>query len=69
MINHIYPPDPDCNECKGTGTILEGSLRTGLSSFMYRKCGCGSPENIYKIQERCDHNYVCKKCEKSADLG
>lgn len=58
----IYPPDPDCPKCKGSGAITDCSAK----HFSYRKCDCARYENIQKIRDRCDHEYVCKKCGKGS---
>lgn len=67
MHHVIYPPDPDCQVCNGTGAIIsiKASSRPGMQYTSYTKCVCAKYENITKIQSRCKHEYTCKKCNKT----
>jgi len=64
----IYPPDPDCEKCKGTGDYFTepvGNIRTSHSSIFNSivYCDCRRYDNIQKIQDRCNHKYQCKCTE------
>lgn len=55
----IFPPDPDCPKCSGTGTWHE-SKQNYLAGG---PCNCRRFENIKKVQDRCKHEFVCNKCQ------
>lgn len=68
----IYPPDPDCQKCKGTGSYFSEPVETRRTSHssMFNSlvtCDCRRYDNVQKIMDRCDHEYVCKcsKCGKT----
>lgn len=56
----VYPYDPDCPLCKGSGFLYE--------SIPYGQCFCQRYENIKKVQSRCQHEFVCKKCGKEQSI-
>jgi hypothetical protein len=54
----IYPPDPDCTRCDGTGVFYTHNKH----AMSIAHCDCRHPYNIEKIRERCSHEFVCSKC-------
>lgn len=63
MFFVVHPPDPDCKKCHGTGTVSTYERRgPGLDSMSIGQCDCRAYENHAKIQERCEHEIVCKRC-------
>lgn len=71
----IYPPDPDCVKCKGTGTCFdtEGYNRNRENPYYnmcnsFSECSCRSYANIEKIKQRCKHEFTCKKCGKVEEI-
>lgn len=80
MFHIIYPPDPDCPKCHGSGVIAncdhKGNRWPGMpegmtDSCLFGRCDCAAPGNQLKIQQRYDHEFVCKKCGKvhGGDVG
>ncbi len=71
----IEPADPDCLKCKGTGIVSDcklygkypgTSISYGGSSI--GSCGCRAYANRKKIQDRCKHEYTCRKCGLETDV-
>lgn len=65
-------PDPDCPKCHGSGTLCDyqeygrypGYPKVKMGGCSIGPCDCRKYENKKKIQDRCVHEYVCKKCDK-----
>jgi hypothetical protein len=68
----IEPADPDCQKCGGTGTVViyeeygkyHGNPGMKMASSGFSSCDCRKYENRKKIQDRCEHKFVCEKCGK-----
>lgn len=60
----VYPADPDCTECGGSGNKTHRKL-TGTDTI-YEDCPCRKPENVAKVQRRCKHVFICKVCGASS---
>lgn len=64
MHHVIFPADPDCPECHGSGQLFHSEKRSYGFMAESGPCGCRRLENIAKIRERCEHEYRCVKCGK-----
>ena len=61
------PADPDCTNCHGTGFRPKNPDYPSTDKFdpaylAIVSCECRSALNREKTQERCDHDWVCRRC-------
>ena len=58
----VYPPDPACKKCHGTGFLWEHGGKEPCAWASFGNCDCRSYTNVGKARAACRHEFVCPKC-------